>query len=170
MYKLIKQRNGGGLQCYVETSFGTLVTLFGMPNSNGDGYKASTEWALEDDLGNELAIYDYKDTNLYQRDNMTVAELRGLPNYNWHIGGENKVAAETLRDYIYKASQVVAPTRVVEIENDPVAIPSLLDVNENVFIDSPPDPILDPEPEPEPEPFSGFGGGDTGGAGAGGDW
>lgn len=81
-----KKDYGTSLSGEIETSYKTLVKLFGKPNSQGDEYKVSSEWVLEDDLGNIATIYDYKATNLYDEGAPSVAQFRKLPSYSWHIG------------------------------------------------------------------------------------
>jgi len=80
----------GGLAGYVETSFENLVRHFGLPNGNGDDYKVSTEWLLEESSGLIISIYDYKETNLYDGGLPSVDQFRRQKSYNWHIGGSQK--------------------------------------------------------------------------------
>jgi hypothetical protein len=82
-------------------SYKDLVNLFGPPNSEGDGYKVSTEWVLKnEETGAKLTIYDYKMTELYDEDYYTVEEFRNLPSYEWHIGSRKKEDADTLIQYL----------------------------------------------------------------------
>jgi len=82
-------------------SYKDLVNLFGPPNSEGDGYKVSTEWVLKnEDTGAILTIYDYKMTELYDEDYCTVEEFRNLPSYEWHIGSKGKKNADTLIQFL----------------------------------------------------------------------
>jgi len=69
----------------IDTSYKTLVKLFGKPGT-GDGYKTSTKWVVEDDLGNVATIYDWKETDLYYSGGDSVAKFRKWPSYSWHIG------------------------------------------------------------------------------------
>lgn len=85
---------------YVTTSYEKLVELFGLPNSEGDDFKTSTEWVLKDPEGNILTIYDYKATNLYYKDYPSIEEFRKLKKYEWHIGGNNKSAALRLINFL----------------------------------------------------------------------
>lgn len=78
--------NGCSLSGEIETSYKTLVKLFGKPNSEGDDYKVSSEWVLEDDLGNVVTVYDWKSTNLYDEGELSVTQFRKLPSYSWHVG------------------------------------------------------------------------------------
>jgi len=100
-FKPTKQSTVGTSLCgYVKTSYANLVRLFGEPNSEGDEYKVSTEWNLRRSGGGVATIYDYKETNLYDSDGMTVDEFRQLPEYNWHIGGNSQEIAIELREFI----------------------------------------------------------------------
>lgn len=74
---------GTHLQGYVEAPYAKLHALFGEPST--DGYKVSSEWVLAFE-GHVYTVYDYKDTNLYDSDAMSVDEFRALPSFNWHIG------------------------------------------------------------------------------------
>jgi len=111
-----RKANGTSLSGEIETSYKNLVKLFGKPNGGSDNYKVSSEWVLEDDLGNVATIYDYKATNLYDDGNPSVAQFRKLPSFSWHIGtskgwepGESfsflkpntNSIVEDLRAYIY---------------------------------------------------------------------
>jgi len=101
MFKLSeKSENGGYLQLHVTAGFNKLVEILGEPNSEGDNYKVSTMWLVEDENGSVCTIYDYKETNLYDNDQISVDEFRNQPEYKWHIGGNDQVIAEKLRTYI----------------------------------------------------------------------
>ncbi len=79
---------GGSLQGTITASYARLVELFGPPNSEGDGYKVSTEWCLKHN-GRRFRLYDYKDTNLYDSDNPSVEEFRNLKSFEWHVGASD---------------------------------------------------------------------------------
>lgn len=97
----ISTKNAGGtsLQGLVTTSYSKLVEIFGEPQES-DGYKVSSEWVVEDDNGNVLTIYDYKETSLYDSNNPSVEEFRELPECEWHIGGNNPSLADELEQFI----------------------------------------------------------------------
>jgi len=85
----------------VYTSYKTLEKLFGKPK-NGDRYKVSTEWIVEDEFGNIAIIYDWKATELYSSEEMSVKNFRKLPSYSWHIGTKNqRQVANDLITFIY---------------------------------------------------------------------
>jgi hypothetical protein len=89
--KTDKSPSGTHLVGEIETSFNTLVDLFGMPNFEGDGDKVTVEWVLEDDQGNKFTIYDWK---------MYGIDVTKLPSYSWHIGGTTDPS--DLKRYIFK--------------------------------------------------------------------
>jgi len=78
---------GGSLQGEIVASYDSLVKAFGPPNSQGDGYKISTEWCLMDTKANlKFSLYDYKETNLYSGGMQSVKKFRARKTYSWHIG------------------------------------------------------------------------------------
>jgi hypothetical protein len=91
-----KTNLGTGFKGYLETSFEELVKHFGMPNGEGDDYKVSTEWILEDEKGRIVTIYDYKETNLYSRSYPSVEQFRKRKSYQWHIGAQTTLSVELL--------------------------------------------------------------------------
>jgi hypothetical protein len=88
------------LQGQVSCSYKGLVRLFGEPNSDGDGYKVSVEWNLEDENGEVVTLYDWKCTSLYDGHGISPEQFKTLKQYDWHIGAENVRAANKLRNYI----------------------------------------------------------------------
>ncbi len=99
--------NGTSLRGHFICSYQDLVRVFGEPNCEGDEYKVSTEWVISDIEGNVWTIYDYKMTDLYDDNTMTVEEFRNLPEYEWHIGGHDTAEGtgpliEFLEKYIRK--------------------------------------------------------------------
>jgi hypothetical protein len=80
--------HGGSLRGYVTLSYADLVKVFGEPNSEGDEYKVSTSWTLVDqETGDGVEVYDYKETSLYSSSYPSVESFRALPEYDWHLGG-----------------------------------------------------------------------------------
>jgi hypothetical protein len=80
--------HGGSLIGYVTLSFKDLKKIFGAPNGGTDGYKVSTSWKIVDTVtGNVFEIYDYKETNLYERGMPSPAAFRRRDSYDWHLGG-----------------------------------------------------------------------------------
>lgn len=101
-YKVVEYSDkvaGSCLQGYVEASYAQLRELFG-PSNETDGYKVSTEWIIRFDDGAVATIYDYKMTNLYDREYPGVSAFRHMPSYNWHIGGHSKTIVQRVRDVI----------------------------------------------------------------------
>jgi len=83
----VGDNGGGSLIGYVLMSYADLVKVFGKPNGYS-GDKVSTSWMIEDTVtGNVFEIYDYKETNLYERGMQSVAGFRKRPSYDWHLGG-----------------------------------------------------------------------------------
>ncbi len=92
---------GGWLQGEFTASYSDLVKVFGEP-SDGDGYKVSTSWTIQDtETGAVFEIYDYKETSLYDpSNNPSVEEFRALDSYDWHIGGERACDRGALRTFV----------------------------------------------------------------------
>lgn len=89
------------LQGFVTCSYADLVQTFGNPNSEGDGYKVSTEWVIydrADDL--TITIYDWKCTELYDDYPTSVEEFRAQQSYEWHIGCSSKPDVVALAAFI----------------------------------------------------------------------
>ena len=91
--------NGTSLRGEFVASFAQLRALLGDPNSDGDGYKVSTEWVLTF-RGSTFTIYDYKATALYDDEPLSVEAFRGLPSYSWHVGAPSVAAPQTVLDFI----------------------------------------------------------------------
>lgn len=92
--------NGTSLLGYINANYNDLCSKIGLPNSEGDKYKVSTEWIFEDEDGNGIALYDYKKTNLYDPEYMLVEEFRNLESYEWHIGAKNKFIAINFKKWL----------------------------------------------------------------------
>ena len=67
--------NGTSLQGYVNTTYATLVALFGNPMGPGD--KTTAEWILEFNDGTVATVYDWKELD-------TPMDM-----YRWHVGGKH---------------------------------------------------------------------------------
>ena len=85
----------------INCSYSALVEIFGEPNSEGDGCKVSTEWILESENGAIVTIYDYKETDLYDKELLSVEQFREQESYYWHIGGTNHDDALLLKEFIF---------------------------------------------------------------------
>ena len=106
MTRFVPTRNylGGGSLGYIECSYAQLVKAFGKPNGEADDYKTSTEWHILDTGTNaKLAIYDYKETELYSRSLPSVKAFRAKRINRWHVGGM-KADIELLAQFISEAS------------------------------------------------------------------
>ena len=101
----VNDSGSGCLLGYFECSYKYLVRLLGKPNAVGDGYKISTQWNLRDEVtGNVFRIYDYKETNLYDRDLPSVRKFRSKEQHQWHIGGTNAECLAALKNFLNKKS------------------------------------------------------------------
>jgi hypothetical protein len=79
---------GTSLSGYLNTSYQTLVELFGEPNAKVDGYKTDAEWHVKVKAKGEGAsfatIYNYKDGKNYLGVNgLHVEDIK-----DWHVGSK----------------------------------------------------------------------------------
>lgn len=94
-FQVTPYRAGGCLIGYVTCSFEDLKRVFGEPE-DGDGYKTSTEWVIKDTATSKVfALYDYKNTELYDPDLPSVDQFRTRATFDWHVGGECDIPAFT---------------------------------------------------------------------------
>lgn len=74
--------SGTSLRGGIDTSYKSLVDLFGKPNGMWDSYKTDAEWVIETPSG-VATIYNYKDgKNYLGEDGLDVEDIT-----DWHIGG-----------------------------------------------------------------------------------
>lgn len=75
-----------------------LILAFGQPQES-DGYKVSGEWVfIEDESGEVFTIYDWKMTELYDSDGLSVDELRTQDKVvTVNIGGNHKGDVERFK-------------------------------------------------------------------------
>ena len=86
--------NGTSLQGYLRNvSYQQLVDIFGVPNSDGDGYKTDVEWEGEVN-GNVFTIYNWKNGPNYCGYG-NVQEIT-----DWNIGGRVKSIVDDLGAYV----------------------------------------------------------------------
>lgn len=100
-----RSANGTSLQAYTRPmTYAQVVAVIGAPNVEGDGYKVSTEWCIEDTermAGAVVTLYDYKATALYDEEGgMSVEMFRESVPYEWHIGAHNVVAAQNFKAWL----------------------------------------------------------------------
>jgi hypothetical protein len=108
--------NGTHLCGEITTSYDRLVELFGKPKE-ADGYKVSGEWTFHDSETSEtFALYDWKETCLYDPDYPSVAEFRALPSYDWHIGAHSEASAVRFKAWLESKLQ---PPAKLEWRIDP---------------------------------------------------
>lgn len=81
---------GTFLQGYVQASYEKLVSIFGEPQNEGDGYKVDCEWAIEFDDGTIASIYNWKNGKNYC--GSLGLEIEKIT--NWNVGGRNPKALE----------------------------------------------------------------------------
>lgn len=92
--KMTLDPNGTSLQGYLNTSYKSLVAVFGEPNCEGDGYKVDAEW-IGSINGKTFTIYNYKDGRNYMgKEGLATTKIT-----DWHIGGNDKQTAVELVEY-----------------------------------------------------------------------
>lgn len=72
-------------------SYAILREIFGT-SLRGDGGKVSTQWIFkntQDPTSTIVTIYDYKETNLYERGLPSVRAFRTRSSYDWHVGAKS---------------------------------------------------------------------------------
>lgn len=77
---------GTSLKGRIQTSYAQLVEAFGEP-IQGDGYKVSGEWVFSGLDGEVFTIYDWKSTDLYDEQALSVEEFRAQPSAEFNVGG-----------------------------------------------------------------------------------
>lgn len=88
-----KEPSGTSLQGRVDATFADLVAILGKPHCS-DRYKVSGEWTLENESGDVITLYDWKETNLYAEDLPSVEEFRASAiKHSFHVGARNKSIA-----------------------------------------------------------------------------
>jgi len=89
------------LQGYITASYADLVKVFGHPQctqTSGDG-KVDLEWEMNIVDGDDVypvTIYNWKD---YDGGYTAMSE----PNYNWHIGGNQRIVSSYINVYFKEA-------------------------------------------------------------------
>jgi hypothetical protein len=89
------ETGGTFLQGKVESTYSTLVKIFGEPTES-DGYKTDAEWLIKFEDGNVATIYNWKDGKNYNGASGKKTEVIKC----WHIGGFNEKAVENVRKVI----------------------------------------------------------------------
>jgi len=93
--------NGTSLIGYVDASYADLVAALGEPVSSCSvDYKVTTEWLLEDENGDPVTLYDYKQTSLYDPRLPSVEEFRTKPRHRWHIGGNDSLDLDGFKAWL----------------------------------------------------------------------
>ena len=104
--------NGSWLQGEITTTYANLVSIFGEPNSDGDGYKVQAEWDIRFEDGTYATIYDWKEGSSYN------GPGQGIPPEmvtNWHIGGTERAAYYRVSDLINNVIEMEKPTLKIEL-------------------------------------------------------
>lgn len=87
------------LQGEIDISYSELVSIFGPPNSEGDGHKVDAEWLIrfnQPDGPVYATIYNYKTgKNYLGRTGQATSRIR-----DWHIGGESTLAVTLVKQAI----------------------------------------------------------------------
>lgn len=100
---------GTSAQGEVAASFTAIAKRFGPPTytgtrKNGGDGKVSTQWIFRNVETDEVfTVYDYKETNLYDRGLPTVKAFRAMRSYDWHIGGRSKQGTERFIEWLQAA-------------------------------------------------------------------
>lgn len=81
------ETTGTGLQGYVDIEFDELVKVFGEPEFF-QGVKMQAQWAIKDQDGNVITIYDYKESHPPQE------------HIHWHVGGRDEKAVRSLKNIL----------------------------------------------------------------------
>jgi len=84
----------GGLIGEFVASYADLRKIFGPPRRidfTRSGGKVTTSWYVHDNkLNCTFEIYDYKETNRYDRNLPSIRRFRAQPEYMWHIGATHQ--------------------------------------------------------------------------------
>ncbi len=84
-FKKTQDIDGTYLIGEIVTTYGKLVSVFGKPHSNGDGYKVDAEWAVRFDDGTVASIYNWEDgPNYCGAEGTPVKKIM-----DWHVGGRS---------------------------------------------------------------------------------
>lgn len=85
--------SGTSLKGEISATYSELVAILGKPQFS-DEYKVSSEWTLENESGDVITLYDWKETNLYAEDLPSVEEFRASAiKHSFHVGARNKSIA-----------------------------------------------------------------------------
>ena len=88
------------LQGYLnDVTYKEIVSVFGSPNAESDGYKTDAEWEIKFDDGTYATIYNWKNGKNY-------CGKSGTPKTKiteWHIGGNNQKAVERIKEWFPSA-------------------------------------------------------------------
>ena len=82
---------GSSLKEEIEITYSELVTMFGEPNAENDGYKVDAEWKINTPYG-VATIYNYKTGKNYLRDE--GKEVKDIT--DWQIGASDKRSSDLL--------------------------------------------------------------------------
>jgi hypothetical protein len=91
--------NGTHLIGYIETRYESLIKAFGNPLGS-DGHKISGEWFFTDEDGGVFTIYDWKATDLYDKNLPSVDQFREYPAYEFNIGGHSQKNVEEFKAWV----------------------------------------------------------------------
>ena len=91
--------NAGCRQGEITACFQDLVQVLGEPVDRGFD-KVSGEWLLHGPDGQEVTIYDYKCTDLYEDGMPTVEEFREQEYAEFSVGGLKEVDAILLNEWL----------------------------------------------------------------------
>lgn len=100
--------NGSSRMGNMKVIYKDLIMAFGQPIES-DGYKVSGEWIfIEDESGEVFTLYDWKMTNLYDSDGISVEQLRTQDDVVIvNIGGNHKGDVEQFKRLIYRQIELM---------------------------------------------------------------
>jgi len=92
--KVETSSQGCHLQDYIKAKYTELVDILGDPEEmRPTSGKISTCWTFESTGGEIVTLYDWKMTDEYMADLMSIVKFRKLEFYNWHVAAKNYSAA-----------------------------------------------------------------------------
>lgn len=92
--------NGTSYKGFFHADYQEIVSAFGPPNSEGDGYKVSCEWVIEFEDGLVATIYDWKIGKYWSEDGFGGYGLEPEEIRDWNIGGHTGQVVERVKNIL----------------------------------------------------------------------